>query len=408
MRKLANLFFILYILMAVTAILCGGGRLFGAPSALDIGYNLLRVLTIIVAIPLYFGLAFNRHLPRLILIPLFLWLFWGLCGHWPLQPLLGDKLLLLSGCGQLGIVWLLLQLNRRHNGRSLLLIPRQFAGNAFSGNGFVHFIIINIFAIPVALILVFYFGLGTLIADKSAGFVQLQPTGLYMSDRVYRLGDKEVRLSAMIHLGQGNYYSDLTESLPQRGALILAEGVSDEDGLMTENFSYGKLADALGVETQQQLHFPGRLIDAAQLLNPTPELLEGTNLLPADIDLREFDKRTIAVLNALARDVLSADNPLAGYSAFNHWLQQEMPADIDKIIMNDLIAKRNCEVYSYLTQALPHYNSILIPWGALHMPGIERKIKQLGFQLHSEQRRKSIDFLLLPYGDIWHSLTAHK
>lgn len=406
MRKLANLFIILYILMAVVAILCGGAQLLGAPAALGIIYNLLCGLTIIVAIPLYFGLAFNRHLPRRTLIPLFFWLFWGLCGHWPLRELLGDGLLLFSGAGQLTVGLLLLWLNRRRNGQSLLLIPRQFVGNAFSGNGFIHFIIINICVIPLALILLIYFGLGTLITDQSSGFVQLQPTGLYMSDRVYRLGDKEVRLAAMIHLGQGDFYSDLASSLPQQGALILAEGVSDADGLLTESFSYGKLADSLGVATQQQLHFPGRLIDAEQLLNPTPEMLEETNLLPADIDIREFDSRTIAVLNALARDILNADKPLTGYTAFNRWLQQEMPADIDTIIMSDLIDRRNHAVYGYLSQALPHYDTIVIPWGALHMPGIERKIMKLGFELQSEEQRKSIDFLLLPFGEIWHSLTG--
>jgi hypothetical protein len=405
MRKFANLFFILFNTMAVAGIIFGVGRFFITAPALGYGYNLLHGVTILVAIPLYFGLAFNRHLPRLILIPLFAWLFWGLCSYWPLNSIFGDNLTLYASFVQLLFGLLFLQINRLRNGHSRFMIPRQFAGNAFDGTHFLHFVIINIVVVPIALVLLLYFGINNLITDRSAGFVQLQPSGLFMSDRVYLLGDKEVRLTAMIHLGQGNYYSDLADSLPQRGALILAEGVSDEEGLLTETFSYDKLADSIGVESQQQLYFPGRLIDAEQLLNPTPELLEQTNLLPADIDLREFDERTIAVLNALAREVLNADNPLSGYSAFLSWIQQEMPKDIEKILMNDLIDKRNHVVYSYLVQALPNYDTIVIPWGALHMPGIEREIKKLGFQLKSEQKRKSIDFLLLPYGDLWHSLT---
>jgi hypothetical protein len=405
MRKFANLFLILFFIMASAGIICGIADLFMFIPALSVTYLLLHALTILIAIPLYFALAFNRHLPRLILIPLFFWLFWGACSYWPLTTF-DNKLLLIASCVQLLIGFLFLKLNRKINGRTLLLNPRQFIGNAFSGQCFIHFIIINIFVIPCALVLLIYINLSTFVNDKSAGFVQLKPTGLFMSERTYRLADKEIQLTAMIHLGQGNFYNELNESLPQHGALILAEGVSDTEGLMTENFNYGKMAQTLGVVSQTQFHFPGKLIDTQQLLNPSPELLEQTNLLPADIDLSEFDPRTIAVLNALARDVLNADNLLAGYSDFNHWLQQEMPEDIDKIIMNDLIDRRNKAVYNYIIQALPHYDTIVVPWGALHMPGIEQKIKKLGFQLVSEEQRQSIDFLLLPYGQIWHNLTS--
>ncbi len=64
---------------------------------------------------------------------------------------------------------------------------------------------------------------------------------------------------------------------------------------------------------------------------------QGIDLLPADIDLSRFDPLTIKVLNALAKNVLSAEKPLAGYMEFSRWAEQNLSSDFDETVMADLI-----------------------------------------------------------------------
>ncbi len=406
MRKLANLFFILFILMSISGLLSGLVTHYGGPVFVHSVHTTLHLLTLISALIVYIGCAFNRHLPKTLLFPLMLWLFWGLCGFWPFHGSSPAVLTLVTSAVQLLCGLLILRINSRINRTGLLLTSRQFAGRTFDAGNLLRFIIVNIVVVPLALVVLVFFGLGQLVDGKSGGFVQLKADGLYMKERTYRQGDKEIRLAAMIHLGQRDYYTDLKDSLPTHSSLLLAEGVQDSENRLSGNFSYGKLAGALGLVSQENLRLPGELISPEQLRNPDAGQLNQLNILAADIDLKEFDPRTIEVLNTLAREVLASDQPLRGYTRFNSWVQQQMPADIDTIIMHDLIDKRNAMVLGYLTEALAHYDHIVIPWGALHMPGIEQRIRQLGFELSSEHERKSIDFLLLPYGQIWQNLTG--
>jgi len=205
----------------------------------------------------------------------------------------------------------------------------------------------------------------------------------------------------MIHLGQEDFYSELIESLDSSRTLILAEGVSDNDGRLKEHFSYGKIADLLGLESQEKISFPGRVIESLDTDDSDSDHRDGPDILRADIDLNQFDPRTLEVLNALAKYVLNSDSLTEGYLEFNRWAQDHISDDLEEVIMNDLINKRNRAVISYLPKALKKYDTIVIPWGALHMQGIEAMVKKRGFRLEESHSRLSIDFLLLPYEKIW-------
>jgi hypothetical protein len=209
----------------------------------------------------------------------------------------------------------------------------------------------------------------------------------------------------MIHLGQEDYFSNLMDSISGKRTLILAEGVTDTDGLMTEHFNYGKIADLLGLTSQEKVRFKGNLIEASDLDQEMTGTADIPDLLPADIDLKQFDPHTLEVLNALAKYVLNAESLTSGYFEFNQWAQNHVTSDSNGIIMDDLIGKRNRSVVSYLPKALRKYDTVIIPWGALHMKGIEEEVLKKGFQLENSQKRLSIDFLLLPYEKLWKSLT---
>lgn len=404
MRKLTNLFLLLFLCSAILGLISELLHIYIDIPLLSGFHQLIWLACIGMGSIVYIALGFNRHLPKIILMPLFLWLFWSLLDYWPLGTFVGKYFQLYAACGQLLLTILILKFNQRINQKSLLLARNQFAGPAFSGQNLFRFCLINIPVLPLALILICYSFANNLIETRTAGFVQLKPNGLYMTERIYRQGEKQIKLAGMIHLGQREYFDDLTASIPGARTLILAEGVSDTSRLLTEHFGYGKIAELFGLTSQEKIHFQGRLIEASALETPDPARQDGTDILPADIDLQQFDPHTLEVLNALAKYLLNAESLTAGYVEFNRWAQDHITPGSDQIIMDDLIYKRNRSVLSYLPKALNHYDTVVIPWGALHMKGIEQAVVAKGFQLETSRERLSIDFLLLPYERLWANL----
>jgi len=406
MRKFANLFLCIFGLSALSGIIDQLTQLFLSAQIFSGIHQLIWQTTIFLAVIIYFALAFNRYLPKVILLPLILWLFWSLVGHWPLESGSGRSLPLYLSGGQLLFLFLLLNLNRQLNRESWLFTRRQFSGSPFSGRNLLYFSLINLLVLPIALVLIGFSFVATLIQTNTAGFVQLQPGGLYMTEKIYQRGDKQIRLAGMIHLGQEEYYDDLLASIPDNQTLILAEGVSDKGNLLTERFSYGKLAGLLGLTSQEGVHFRGRVINAAELDKEKDEKQLTPDILPADIDLQQFDPQTLEVINALAKHLLNADSSVAGYFAFNRWAEDHFDPDLNTIVMTDLITKRNRSVLSYLPKALHKYDTVIIPWGALHMRGIEKAVLKQGFQLKKSRQRQSIDFSTIPYRQLWERLQS--
>ena len=70
-------------------------------------------------------------------------------------------------------------------------------------------------------------------------------------------------------------------------------------------------------------------------------------------------------------------------------------------VMTDIIDKRNEAVIASLSKTLQHYDTIIIPWGAMHMPGIEAAILEQGFKPGEKKERMSLDFRTLPYRELW-------
>ena len=226
MRKLANLFLLLFLVSAMLGIANELLHLFLNFQFLTGLQQLIWLACIGVGSVVYLGLGFNKHLPKIILIPLFIWLFWNLVSYWPLENVVGSYFQLYAACGQLLLGAAILKLNRNINSESLFLVRRQFLGPAFSGRNLFRFCLISIPVIPIALLLISYSFVDNLIEKTTAGFVQLKPNGLYMTERTYRQDDKQIRLTGMIHLGQENFYADLMASIPGGRTLILAEGVT--------------------------------------------------------------------------------------------------------------------------------------------------------------------------------------
>jgi hypothetical protein len=58
------------------------------------------------------------------------------------------------------------------------------------------------------------------------------------------------------------------------------------------------------------------------------------------------------------------------------WLTLKQP-DLENLF-GDVLELRNDRVNQCIMDCLPSYENILVPWGAAHMPGIERSILESG------------------------------
>ena len=409
MKNLANLFLILFTLFSASNIALFFSKSFSAIPIFTDYTTHLHTILILGSILLYLVSAFNRHLPKLLFYPLFIWVFWSIFSYWPLPEVIGQAYHLCVGLAQLLTLFLLLRRNYRDNESSYLMVPSQFTGPFFSGRALLVFIIINLIIVPPTVIAIGYQLTAKAINTSSAGFVTLKPNGLYMSEKTYQRDDKTIKLIAMIHLAQSTYYADIAKTIPRDNTLILMEGVSDNTNLLKNRFNYGNLAEFLGLTSQGQLDLPVRAITPEQLRQEEPADPEETaklDMLPADIDISAFDPQTIEVLDALAKYVLNGDSPVSGYLEFNQWIEEHADTNIDKTIMSDLLDKRNAAVLEYVPDALQRYDTLVLPWGALHMKGLEQAIREKGFSLVENQSHLSIDFKHLPYEQMIEKLKA--
>jgi hypothetical protein len=204
----------------------------------------------------------------------------------------------------------------------------------------------------------------------SGGFVSLRPDGLNVRVRKFiRDDNKTVWLVPMSHIGGSGYYEALSKSLP-KGSIVLMEGVSDRKKLLVNPISYARAASALGLaEQREKFQIPGKIVSA-------------------DVDVDQFAPGTIDILNAL---MLPHAKGLTYETALK--LAQFRPTEeAMNRCWDDLLGKRNRNLVGEIASWLPNTETIVIPWGAAHMPGISAEIQKMGFRCDTEQEIMAIPF----------------
>ncbi|HEX2770228.1 MAG TPA: hypothetical protein VHN12_13205, partial [Geobacteraceae bacterium] len=238
------------------------------------------------------------------------------------------------------------------------------------------------------------------MAEYTSGFMRLAPGGLYMTDRVYRRDNRTIRLAGMIHVGEKEYYDALAGSVAPGRTIVLAEGVTDDKHLLRNRLNYGRVAGFLGLTSQEKMLFRGKLIK--------PEALEArrvrsrgmgekeqagpADILRADVDVSAFRPPTILFLNTFGKHLQESHSLVKGLLAINVWAEKNITREMHEVIVDDILHRRNREVIRHLGKALDRYDTVVIPWGALHMKEIEVEVLKRGFVLQEERERVSIDF----------------
>jgi hypothetical protein len=73
-------------------------------------------------------------------------------------------------------------------------------------------------------------------------------------------------------------------------------------------------------------------------------------------------------------------------------IQYPQPPNFQEQLFDDLVRKRNEHLLGEIRARLPQSENIIVPWGALHMPGIAKEIQEFGFRLHETRDYTVIRF----------------
>jgi hypothetical protein len=404
MRRFANFYIILFLIDAGLSLI---DELFVASSSPLPLFSSVRYLVAYVVITLsllFFAcLGIDRRLPKRVFLPLTLYISWSAMAMWPLSSIIErESLGLVSAVGQLLLGGGAIVLLRGLGGQNLLT-RELFQTPMFSLRNTLGFTAINLLLLPFALV---YTGLATTsyyLDLQTSGFMRLSPIGIYMTDRSYHLDNKIIRLTGMMHIGKQDYYEELASSMAAGRTIILAEGVTDEDRLLEHQFNYSKLAGIIGLSSQEKMRFDGNLINLDDLdeKNPNASEQDQPDIARADIDLNSFDPQTIEFLNILGRTLFSGKPLVEGFAEYNLWVSENMTQERIAGVMFDILDKRNEVVIDSMLRTLKRYDTIIIPWGAMHMPAIEEAVLEQGFVPGVARERLSLDFRVIPYAELW-------
>jgi hypothetical protein len=400
MRVFANLFLILFLADGVIAIFDEIISLFLQETSLSDLRMSVAGLVNVMSIAIYFCLGIDRRLPKRLFLPLLIFVFWRALDAWFFPGLADNRTYgLLAASSQVLLGILPVYYNRTMVRPGLLMNKAMFQSPFFNMRNTLLFGAASLVIIPIALLLLGLSAASTYLDKQTSGFARLAPDGLYMAERVYRRDSQTIRLASMIHVGEKKYYQDLVGSLPSERTVVLTEGVSDRQNLLRNKFGYGKMAGFLGLTSQDTMQFNGRLINAAEMEKPG---FKGggagtADILRADVDLRSFHPTTISFLNVLGKHMTDSSSFIGAMISFNAWAGKNVTPEVNKTIMDDILYRRNKEVIRHLGKVLSRYQTIVIPWGALHMHEIEASVLAHGFVLQENRERISIDFLkILP------------
>jgi hypothetical protein len=383
MITFVNLFLIGFALDGAISVLDDLTRADSDPTTLSVARAGLALVVQLVALGNFFLLALDPRLPKRILLSLIAFLAWCALGAYPLSVGLDSSQisgLALSGI-QLGLAlgalsWIRLRSATRHWLLHASDLPRKRPRLGYT----VRFSVATVLITPPLLAGFAGLSLFAQIERATAGFMTFDFTGIHSTSREYHREDRRIDLVGMAHIGEDASYLDLFRSFAGQSTLLLEEGVSDEDGLIGDGLFYETIAGRIGLGVQPSFE---------ALLAATP--LSDTNthwpdIRNADVDASTFADDTIAVLDAAAQ-LYKSDRLAPALAKFQATLDELGPEAI-QTAFHDLIENRNAHLLDEIRAGLDDYDRIVVPWGALHMPGIEDAILGWGFEHTASSQRR--------------------
>ena len=252
-----------------------------------------------------------------------------------------------------------------------LVAESRLGSRGFSWLNLSGFVGLNLFVVLPAVVVYLAVCASLAVGHFSRGFLALRPGGFTVQVRDYVRNDgKTIQLVPMAHIGEADFYQKLSQSFPTN-AVVLMEGVTDSNNLLTNRITYQRMATSLGLTEQHEEFHPAQ-----------------AEIVMADVDVGQFTTNTISFLNLVMlvhAKGLTAENVVKV-------LQFSPPPHFEEQLFDDLLGKRNQHVVGEIRARLPQSGRLIVPWGVAHMPGIESEIQAAGFHLKQTQEYTVIRF----------------
>lgn len=345
--------------------------------------NAIALCVLWISVTAIFWLPLSPRLPARLLLPLFVGAFWLNFGAAPLGLWLDPPVLGLAATGAQCVMaaWAFRWLRASPHASGGWWDP----GPELPVFSFAHGVKVLAFLafvlIPLGLVYNVLL-LATMIEVGTHRFVEFDRGGVTLAERSYHRDGREIRLVGMMHIGEGDAYRDVVTSFSVPSTVVLEEGVSDRSGILDEPLTYDGVAGVLGLEAQDDL--------ASYLADPeTHALPEWPVLRHADVDLSDFDRRTIDWLERV-QGVWAAEGALEVLREAARMSSEE--PEVIAAVEHDLFARRNEHLLGEIRAALPDFEHVVVPWGALHLPAIEAAILEEGFERGTSRRRRLLSW----------------
>ncbi len=381
-----NAFLLLYGLDAGFSLFEELFRLATGSTALLGPRNLLAFPVVLAALGGFPCLVISPALPARLLVPLFvsvLWLNWGAA---PLAMFLAPPALgfaataIQCGAALIAFSWVRRQNARRGEASSWWL--GDPAAPPFSASHSLRMLLLYGFVLLPAFGLYGVLLFATTVQVATREFVTFDREGISLADRRYEREGQKLRLVGMMHIGEASNYREVVESFVAPGTIVLEEGVTDTTGVMSETLAYDGVASVLGLDAQDELSEYLRESEEA----PLPEWPVFRH---ADVDLETFSPKTIEWLG-YTQEIWAGEDWLAALRQILTKAGED--PELAKAIEWDLFTQRNAQLLEHIAEAQGEFETVVVPWGALHLPAIERQILADGYEPAGEVRRRLVDW----------------
>jgi hypothetical protein len=261
---------------------------------------------------------------------------------------------------------------------SFLLTTADFARFRFSLPKTLLATVAHLTLLPAAYLAALTYGSVWMVNKASAGFIHINRTGVHFQARSYRLNQQTIHLLPTVHIANPAFYKRISaplQHLNPETTLVLPEGVTDHSNLLKNPLDYSSLASATGLTAQPH--------SLPQKLSPRS--------LHVDADINDFAPEVKDALNRFTRGMA-----LALQQKLAEAIQDlsAMDSNVQELFWKDILENRNQRVLKGIDLAIssppPPSESpvehIIIPWGAAHMPGIERGLLQRNATLESQHQ----------------------
>jgi hypothetical protein len=268
-------------------------------------------------------------------------------------------------------VWILKKVQGRLSLRWPLVADERIEGRSFSWTNLASFVAANLFLLVPLTLAYLAICLSLAASHFSEGFLRLRPSGVILQARTYTRDDgRTIELIPMMHVGKSDFYSQVTKSFPSN-SIALLEGVSDEKHLLEHKLSYKRLADSLGLAEQHEGFTPSESASRR-----------------ADVDIDQFSKTTIEILNLVTQFYSEG----LDRNVLVRMLMKSSDPKVGEQLWDDLLTKRNEHLLQEIQTELARTKTIVVPWGAMHMPGLAAEIEKSGFRVSKTRDFEVMNF----------------